>query len=107
MRIPSNKYRQLLERYLAPQLGAVLLTGTLLLASIALQLAGPQVARSFIDAIQASAGDEILIRAAFLFIGVSLVQKAMSGPGRLLERACGLDGDECPSSGFDGSPSEA
>ena len=78
MRNPFRDYRQLLERYLAPQLGAVLLMVTLLLASIALQLAGPQVARSFIDAIQAGANEESLIRAALLFIAVSLVQKAMS-----------------------------
>jgi ATP-binding cassette subfamily B protein len=78
MRIPSSEYRRLLERYLAPQRGAVLLMGTLLLASIALQLAGPQVARSFIDAIQAGANEASLTWAALLFIAVSLVQKAMS-----------------------------
>jgi len=78
MRNPFRDYRQLLECYLAPQLGAVLLMGTMLLASIALQLAGPQVARSFIDAIQAGANEGSLIRAALLFIAVSLVQKAMS-----------------------------
>jgi ATP-binding cassette subfamily B protein len=68
----------LLERYFAPQRGAVLLMGSLLLASIALQLAGPQVACSFIDAIQAGANEGSLIRVALLFIAVSLVHKAMS-----------------------------
>jgi ATP-binding cassette subfamily B protein len=78
MRIQSGGYRRLLERYFAPQRGAVLLMGSLLLASIALQLAGPQVACSFIDAIQAGANEGSLIRVALLFIAVSLVHKAMS-----------------------------
>lgn len=77
MRIPSQR-RQLLERYLAPQRGAVLLMGGLLLTSIALQLVGPQVARSFIDAVQAGASERTLTLAAFLFIAVSIAQKAMN-----------------------------
>ncbi len=52
MNIPLSAYWQLLRRYLKPQSGAVLLMVALLLASIGLQLVGPQVARSFIDAAQ-------------------------------------------------------
>jgi ATP-binding cassette, subfamily B, bacterial len=49
----------------------------LLLASTALQLVGPQVARSFIDAARAGASVETLTGAAILFIVVSIVQKGM------------------------------
>ncbi len=76
--IPNSAYRQLLERYLAPQRGAVLLMVVLLLASIGLQLVGPQVARSFIDAVQAGARERALVGAALLFIAISFVQKAMN-----------------------------
>jgi ATP-binding cassette, subfamily B, bacterial len=76
--IPNSEYRQLLESYLSPQRGAVALMVALLLASIGLQLAGPQVARSFIDAVQAGAGQRILVGTAILFIAISSVQKAMN-----------------------------
>lgn len=49
----------------------------LLLLSITLQLVGPQVVRSFIDAAQAGASNRVLIRAAILFIIVSVVQQAI------------------------------
>jgi len=49
----------------------------LLLASTVLQLVGPQVARSFIDAARAGASVEALTGAAILFIVVSIVQKGM------------------------------
>jgi len=77
MKIPLSEYWQLLRRYLEPQRGAVLLMIVLLLASTVLQLVGPQVARSFIDAARAGASVEALTGAAILFIVVSIVQKGM------------------------------
>lgn len=76
--IPSREYRRLLERYLAPQRGAVALMAALLLVSTGLQLVGPQVARSFIDAVQAGAGQKILMGTAILFIAISFTHKAMN-----------------------------
>ncbi len=55
MKIPISAYWRLLRQYLAPQRGAVLFMSGLLLTSIGLQLVGPQVMRSFIDALQAGA----------------------------------------------------
>jgi len=78
MNIPSSAYWQLLQRYLKPQSGSVLFMVALLLASIGLQLVGPQVARSFIDAAQARASEEVLIQIALVFILVSIVQQAMN-----------------------------
>jgi len=74
----AHAYRYLLRRYLAPQRGAVLCMTVLLLASIALGLAGPQVARSFIDAVPTGAREEALIRVALLFIAVSVARQTMT-----------------------------
>jgi ABC-type multidrug transport system fused ATPase/permease subunit len=76
MRISLSTYRQLLRQYLGPQRGAALLMAALLLASIGLQLAGPQVARAFIDGARAGAPEGALAGMALLFIGVALAQQA-------------------------------
>jgi len=49
-----------------------------LLTSIGLQLIGPQIASSFIDAIQKRGDEPALIQLALLFIVVSLVQQVMN-----------------------------
>ncbi len=77
MKIAEGGYRQLLRQYLAPQRGAVALMAMLLLAGIGLQLAGPQVARYFIDAVQAGAAQAVLVRAALAFIALAALQQAM------------------------------
>ena len=71
-------YWRLLRRYLGDQRGAVLLMAALLLLGIALQLAGPQVVRSFIDAVQAGAAEAALLRAAFLFLAVAGLQQGVT-----------------------------
>lgn len=78
MNIPSSAYWQLLRRYLKPQFSAVLLMVALLLASIVLQLVGPQVARSFIDAAQVRASEVVLMQIALVFILVSIAQQVMN-----------------------------
>ncbi|MFN8490377.1 MAG: ABC transporter ATP-binding protein [Caldilineaceae bacterium] len=77
MTIPVSDYGQLLRRYLAPQRGAVFLMSGLLLISIGLQLVGPQVVRSLIDALQAGATAAKLVRVALLFMGVTALQQVM------------------------------
>jgi ATP-binding cassette subfamily B protein len=78
MNIPSSAYWQLLRRYLKPQRSAVLLMVALLLASIVLQLVGPQVTRSFIDAAQVRASEGVLMQIALVFILVSIAQQVMN-----------------------------
>ena len=78
MKIPLSEYWQLLRRYLKHQRCAVLLMVVLLLVSIGLQLVGPQVVRAFIDAARAGASERVLVRAALVFIAVSVVQQVMS-----------------------------
>jgi ATP-binding cassette, subfamily B, bacterial len=78
-RVPGLRgYWQLLRQYLGPQRRAVLLMTMLLLTSIALQLVGPQLARSFIDAVHVGMREETLIWLAVAFLLVSVVQAVMS-----------------------------
>ncbi|MFZ4660851.1 MAG: ABC transporter ATP-binding protein [Caldilineaceae bacterium] len=77
MTLPITNYWQLLNHYLAPQRRAVLLMALLLLSSIGLQLAGPQVVRRFIDAVQAGASEHMLVRAALLFLSVTFAQQML------------------------------
>ncbi len=80
MLVRIGAYRRLLGAYVRPQWPAVLLLSVLLLVSIALQLANPQVVRYFIDT--ASSGTHgahgALLAAAVLFIAVALVQRALA-----------------------------
>jgi ATP-binding cassette, subfamily B, bacterial len=65
--------RALLATYLRPEWPRAVLLGVLLFAGIGLQLANPQIARTFIDYAQAGEPFERLIRVALLFIGVALL----------------------------------
>jgi ATP-binding cassette subfamily B protein len=65
----------LLGTYLRPQRRQLLLLGALLAAGIVLQIANPQILRSFIDATQSGAGQSLTL-AALLFIGVGLMSQA-------------------------------
>jgi len=72
-----QQYWRLLLDYLRPQKGTVMLLTVLLLSSVGLQLANPQIVRYFLDT--AEAGDELgkLLGAAALFTGVALVRQAI------------------------------
>jgi ABC-type multidrug transport system fused ATPase/permease subunit len=78
MNLPLRHYWQLLRTYLAAQRTHVLLLAVLLFGGIALQLVNPQILRYFIDTAQAAGALSTLIGAALLFIGVALLQQALS-----------------------------
>src|SRR5258706_11181409 len=78
MSIPLRQYWSLLVTYLRPQRRRVILLAALLLGSIGLQLANPQLLRYFIDTAQAGGEMTALIEAALLFIGVALVNQGLS-----------------------------
>lgn len=78
MKISPGNYRQLLWHYFQHQLGTVLVMAIFLLASIAFQLIGPQVARSFIDSVRAGTSTQALMQAALIFILVTAAHKAMN-----------------------------
>ena len=70
--------RALLATYLRPEWPRALLLGLLLFAAIGLQLANPQIVRTFIDQAQAGEPFERLVRIALLFIGVVLLAPVAS-----------------------------
>jgi ATP-binding cassette subfamily B protein len=76
--IPLKQYWDLLYKYLRPQWKISLALAVLLLGNIALQLVNPQIIRSFIDAAQAGAETEVLIKAALLFLGLAILQQIVS-----------------------------
>jgi ATP-binding cassette, subfamily B, bacterial len=78
MRIPLTQYWSLLVTYLRPQRARVALLAALLLGSIGLQIANPQLLRYFIDTAQAGGAIATLVRAALLFIGVALLNQMLS-----------------------------
>src|SRR5919108_442261 len=71
----GEQYYALWRAYLQPQWRSVLLMAALLLTSVALQLAGPQVVRGYIDGVRAGAAEGALIRAALLFLLVAVAQR--------------------------------
>ncbi|MBK9711647.1 MAG: ABC transporter ATP-binding protein [Kouleothrix sp.] len=78
MNLSLRQYWDLLVTYLAPQRPRVLALSALLLGSIALQVANPQILRYFIDTAQAGGERQALLSAALLFIGVALLTQALS-----------------------------
>ena len=70
--------RILLATYLRPEWPRVVLLGLLLFAGIGLQLANPQIVRTFIDQAQAGEPFEQLVWIALLFIGVALLTQGMT-----------------------------
>ena len=68
---------QLLKRYLRPYTSRLVGLGTLLASSIGLQLYGLQVIRDFLDAAQAGAAIQLLVRLGVLFFVVTVAQKAI------------------------------
>ncbi len=78
MNLPLKAYWDLLSDHIRPQKGRFILLTVLLFGSIGLRILAPQIMRDFIDS--ALAGDALndLIRMALLFIGVALVQQAVS-----------------------------
>ena len=78
MNVPLRLYWNLLATYLRPQRSRVLLLGALLLSSIGLQLASPQILRYFIDAARAGIAMQTLIAVALLFLGVALVAQVVA-----------------------------
>ncbi len=78
VKIPLKAYWALLVRYLRPQWRWALLLVALVLAAIGIQLVSPQLMRSFIDAAQAGAPTEALLRLAVVFLGLALAQQLVS-----------------------------
>jgi ABC-type multidrug transport system fused ATPase/permease subunit len=71
-------YRDLLSRYLKPQIKWVILMAVALLAGIAIKLINPQVLRYFLDTAQAGGASRRLTMAAGLFLAFAILQQVMN-----------------------------
>lgn len=76
--ITFREYAAFLRRYLSKRTSLVIGLGVVLFFSIGLQLTNPQILRSFIDAAQAGAENNLLMRLAFTFIGVAVSQQLVN-----------------------------
>lgn len=93
---PVRRYGALLGRYLAPQRGQALLLAALLLTGIGLQLAVPQVLRTFIDTATGVASGDLpagagagLAGLAGVFLALALGTQVLSGAATVLGAAVG------------------
>lgn len=73
-----NQSLSLMGHYLRPHLWRIFILSLLLLGSIGLQLAAPQVIRHFLDLAQSGAALSLLLRAALLFLAITISQKILS-----------------------------
>ena len=82
MRSPASpslrQYRELLSRYLKPQIKWVILMAAVLLIGIAIKLVNPQILRYFLDTAQAGGAARSLTMAAGLFLLFAILQEGMS-----------------------------
>jgi ATP-binding cassette, subfamily B, bacterial len=78
MTIPLRQYWDLLSRHIRPQKGRFALLALLLLGSIGLQVINPQIMRFFIDTALNGGAMQKLTLAAIAFIGIALIQQAVS-----------------------------
>lgn len=76
--IPVRAYVRLLSDYLKPQKARAALLAVLLLGSIGLQLANPQIVSHFLDIAEAQGGLDRLINAAILFMAVALLRQVVA-----------------------------
>lgn len=78
--IPMRRYGRLLTTYLRPQRAMVALLGVVIVVHIGLQLANPQIIRTFIDAVVSGAGDasQRLLVAALAYLGFAVAGQALS-----------------------------
>ncbi len=88
----AGEHGRMLGTYLAPQRGRVAALGVLLVGSIGLQLANPQVMRQFIDSATHGGSDRTLGIAALLFLGIALVQQAAAVGATYLSENIGWTG---------------
>jgi ATP-binding cassette subfamily B protein len=77
LNIPLKQYWNLLADHIKPQKGRFALLTVLLLGSIGLQIANPQIVRAFIDGVTSGEPTGTLAASALAFIGIALLQQAV------------------------------
>jgi ABC-type multidrug transport system fused ATPase/permease subunit len=73
-----NPYVDLFRRYVAPQWRRTTLLAVLILASIGLELVGPQLLRAFIDSAIGGGALESLARLALIFVAVAIATQLLT-----------------------------
>ncbi len=84
-----DRYVDLFRRYVAPQWRKVVILGLLLLTSIGLQLAAPQLLRAFIDNAIRGAELDVLVKFAILFVTFALGQQIIAAFATYLGESIG------------------
>ncbi len=78
MNVPIRQYWNLLSTYLKSQWRWVVVLSFLILVTIALRLANPQILRLFIDTATEGGAYPILIRAALAYFGIALLSQGLA-----------------------------
>ena len=78
MKVPIKQYYNLLSAYLRSQWRWVAVLAMLILVTIGLKLANPQILRVFIDTATEGGERSILIRSALLFFGIAILTQGLS-----------------------------
>jgi ATP-binding cassette subfamily B protein len=78
MKVPIKQYYSLLSTYLRSQWRWVAVLALLILITIGLRLANPQILRTFIDTATAGGERSILIRSALLFFGIAVLTQGLA-----------------------------
>lgn len=78
MKVPIRQYYNLLAKYLRSQWRWVLFLTLLILVTIGLKLANPQILRTFIDTATEGGARSVLLRSALLFFGIAVGTQALS-----------------------------
>lgn len=73
-----RRYGELLGRYLGPHRSRAIILAVLLFGATGLQLANPQLLRTFVDAAQAGEPTRVLITAALVYLAVALVRRVLA-----------------------------
>ena len=78
MKIPLGQYLDLLATPIKSHRALFVLLAVLMLGGTALQVINPQIVRTFIDAASTGSGGEKLVYAALAFLGIALLQQAVT-----------------------------
>jgi len=78
MRVPIRQYARLLKTYMRPQWRWFVVLAVLILVTIGLRLANPQILRSFLDTASEGGPRSVLIFDALLFFGIALASQGLS-----------------------------
>ena len=78
MKVPIKQYYNLLSTYLKAQWRWAAVLALLILVTIGLKLANPQILRVFIDTATEGGERSILIRSALLFFGIAILTQGLS-----------------------------